>query len=116
MSLSDHWTELVAAALLGTDRRAVPERRVAAGRSCQFQTNETRASGLRPAIQMKGIARDVQTYAIKGRKRTGDAPAFALNHPAGVAIDLDPTALDDNERNALADKLAAMSLRLREKN
>ena len=70
----------------------------------------------RGAIQMKGIARNVQTYAVQGRKRAGDAPAFALSHPAGVAIDLDPTALDDDERNALVDKLAAMSLRLREKN
>lgn len=70
----------------------------------------------RGAIQMKGIARNVQTYAIKGRKSEDGAPAFALNHPAGVAIDLDPAVLDDSERDALADKLAALSQRLREKN
>ena len=69
----------------------------------------------RGAIQMKGIARNVQTYAVKGRKLDGDAPTFALNHPAGVSIDLDPTVLDDAERQALADKLAALSQKLREK-
>lgn len=67
----------------------------------------------RGAIQMKGISRQVQTYAVKGRRRVGDAPSFALEHPAGVAIDLDPTALDADERSALAERLAALAERLR---
>lgn len=67
----------------------------------------------RGAIQMKGICRHVQTYAVKGRRRIGDAPAFALEHPAGIAIDLDPTALDADERSALAERLAALAERLR---
>jgi class 3 adenylate cyclase len=67
----------------------------------------------RGAIEMKGIARNIQTYAVKGRKRASDAPALALSHPAGIDIDLDPSVLDDNERNALAEKLAALSVQLR---
>ncbi len=67
----------------------------------------------RGAIQMKGIARNIQTYAVKGRKRADQAHALALKHPAGIAIDLDLSALDDNERNALSEKLAALSIQLR---
>jgi class 3 adenylate cyclase len=68
----------------------------------------------RGAMEMKGIARNVQTYGVKGRKRTGEAPAFALSHPAGVSIDLDPTTLDDHDRQALAEKLAHLAQRLRQ--
>jgi class 3 adenylate cyclase len=67
----------------------------------------------RGAIEMKGIARNIQTYAVKGRKRAGDATTLALSHPAGIDIDLDPSVLDDKERNALAEKLAALSIQLR---
>jgi class 3 adenylate cyclase len=67
----------------------------------------------RGAIQMKGIARNVQTYAVKGRKQFGEAPVLALSHPSGVAIDLDPTALAIEERAVLADQLAAIANRLR---
>ena len=42
-----------------------------------------------------------------------DAPALALNHPAGVAIDLDPAALNDDERKSLADMLATLAHQLR---
>lgn len=67
----------------------------------------------RGAIQMKGIARNVQTYAVKGRKRAGGPAGLSLDHPAGVAIDLDPATLDDGERHALAEQLAAVADRLR---
>ncbi len=67
----------------------------------------------RGAIEMKGIARNIQTYAVKGRKRASEARALTLSHPAGIDIDLDPSVLDDNERNALAEKLAALSIQLR---
>ncbi len=67
----------------------------------------------RGAIQMKGIARDVQTYAVTGRKTTGAESAFSFDHPAGVSIDLDPSALDGQERAALADKLSALAQQLR---
>ncbi len=67
----------------------------------------------RGAIQMKGIARDVQTFAIKGRKQSGDATALTLAHPAGVAIDLDPARMDAAARDALAAQLASLAERLR---
>lgn len=67
----------------------------------------------RGAIQMKGIARNVKTYAVKGRKRAGGNAGLSLDHPAGVAIDLDPATLDDTERHALAERLAAVADKLR---
>ncbi len=68
----------------------------------------------RGAIQMKGIARDVQTYAVTGRRAESSSPAFNFDHPAGVSIDLDPTILDSEERAALADKLSALATQLRD--
>ncbi len=68
----------------------------------------------RGAIQMKGIARDVQTYAVTGRRTESSSPAFNFDHPAGVSIDLDPTILDSEERAALADKLSALATQLRD--
>jgi class 3 adenylate cyclase len=65
----------------------------------------------RGAIQMKGIARNVQTYAVKARK--GAANALSLDHPAGVAIALDPASLEEDERRALAERLLALAERLR---
>ncbi len=65
----------------------------------------------RGAIQMKGIARNVQTYAVKARKSA--ANALSLDHPAGVAIDLDPASLEEDERRALAERLLALAERLR---
>ncbi len=67
----------------------------------------------RGAIQMKGIARDVQTFAVKGRRQSGDVAALTLAHPAGVAIDVDPTLLDVAERDELATQLASLAERLR---
>ncbi len=65
----------------------------------------------RGAIQMKGIARNVQTYAVKARKSA--ANALSLDHPAGVAIDLDPASLEEDERRALAERLLTLAERLR---
>ncbi len=67
----------------------------------------------RGAIQMKGIARNVQTYAIKGRKQAGSVAPLTLAHPAGVAIDLDPDTLDEAARTALAEQLSGLAERLR---
>lgn len=68
----------------------------------------------RGAIQMKGISRPVQTYAIQGRKRGTAREALRLEHPAGVVIALDPDTLDAQERAALSQRLAAMAERLRQ--
>ncbi len=68
----------------------------------------------RGAIQMKGIARPVQTFAIRGRQRAGAREALRLEHPAGVAIALDPATLAARERAALSERLAAMAERLRQ--
>ena len=68
---------------------------------------------LRGAIQMKGIARDVRTYAIKGRKSASGETSLSLAHPAGVAIDLDPAALDAGVRSELAEQLATLADKLR---
>lgn len=64
----------------------------------------------RGAIQMKGIARNVRTYAVKGRKSAGSS--LSLEHPAGVAIDIDPTTLADDDRRMLAERLEALAKRL----
>jgi class 3 adenylate cyclase len=67
----------------------------------------------RGAIQMKGIARDIKTFAIKGRKSAGSPAALTLAHPAGVAIELDPAALDAAARAALAEQLSTLADKLR---
>jgi class 3 adenylate cyclase len=68
----------------------------------------------RGAIIMKGIARDVQTYSITGRKTESSPSVFNFDHPAGVSIDLDPAVLDAEVRSALADKLSELASQLRE--
>ncbi len=67
----------------------------------------------RGGIQMKGIARNVQTYAVKGRRTAPEQERLALEHPAGIAIGLDPAALDGDERQLLAERLEALASRLR---
>jgi class 3 adenylate cyclase len=67
----------------------------------------------RGAIQMKGIARNVQTYAITGRKNASAKSTCALSHPAGVNIDLDPTSLDQDARQVLAEQLSSIAQQLR---
>lgn len=71
------------------------------------------AAEKRGAIRMKGIARDVQTFAVTGRRIASTAPAFSFDHPAGVSIDLDPTLLDPEDRAVLANKLDALASQLR---
>ncbi len=68
----------------------------------------------RGAIRMKGIARDVQTYAISGRKTESSSSIFNFDHPSGVSIDIDPAVLDAEGRVALADKLSELASQLRE--
>ena len=68
----------------------------------------------RGAIQMKGIARNVQTYAITSRRTELISTGFHFDHPAGVSIALDPTTLDIPSRAALADKLSELASQLRE--
>lgn len=68
----------------------------------------------RGAIQMKGIARPVQTFAIRGRLHAPTNEALRLEHPAGVAIALDPAMLDAQERVSLSERLVAMAERLRQ--
>jgi class 3 adenylate cyclase len=68
----------------------------------------------RGAIQMKGIARDIKTYAVKSRKGTGEALVFSYDHPAGVSIDIDPTTLNENERTQLSEKLMKLAEALRQ--
>lgn len=67
----------------------------------------------RGAIQMKGITRDIQTYAVTGRKNNQELPTLALDHPAGVSIDLDTSILDAEEREKLAVKLILLADQLR---
>ena len=68
----------------------------------------------RGAIQMKGIARHVQTYAIKGRKSAPSRSALNLEHPAGVNISLHPSQLAEQDRIALSEQLAAVAQHLRD--
>ena len=71
------------------------------------------AAEKRGAIRMKGIARDVQTYAVTGRKNASTKTICALSHPAGVNIDLDPASLDQNARQVLAEQLSSIAQQLR---
>lgn len=70
---------------------------------------------LRGSIQMKGIARDVKTYAVTGRKSIPDHPSYTFNHVAGVSIDLDPALLDHELRAELASNLSDLVHKLRAK-
>ena len=68
----------------------------------------------RGAIQMKGIARDIQTYAATGRKVDRESPTFSFDHPAGVSIDLDPSLLDSEVREKLAERFVSLAGQLRQ--
>jgi len=70
---------------------------------------------LRGSIQMKGIARDVKTYAVTGRKSMPDHPSYTFNHVAGVSIDLDPALLDHELRAELASNLSDLVHKLKAK-
>lgn len=67
----------------------------------------------REAIRMKGIGRDVRTYAVSGRKCAASPGMLELEHPAGISIRLQSDGLDANERRQLADRLDALAKSLR---
>ena len=62
----------------------------------------------RQPVKMKGIARDVKTFAVLGPKQTQAPGNVALNHQAGVHIDLDLATLNPTERQQLAEQLRAL--------
>jgi class 3 adenylate cyclase len=68
----------------------------------------------RGAISMKGIARNVVTYAVTGRKKQQHPQSYTLTHPAGVSIELDSTVLDTDTKEKLAAQLSELAHRLRE--
>lgn len=65
----------------------------------------------RPSMSLKGIDRNIKTYAIKGRKAEADKP-LRLSHPQGVHIDLSPLSLRADDRQLIANQLKALAQRL----
>ncbi|MEY3665748.1 MAG: Adenylate cyclase 1 [Pseudomonadota bacterium] len=67
------------------------------------------------AIRMKGIGREVRTYAVRKRKNGAVSAqnVLALEHPAGVSIRLQSGMLEEGERLALADHFEALAKKLR---
>ena len=63
----------------------------------------------RQPVKMKGIARDVKTYAVIDPKQTQANKSVALSHQAGVNIDLDVSTLTPSERQQLAEQLRAVA-------
>jgi class 3 adenylate cyclase len=63
----------------------------------------------RQPVKMKGIARDVKTFAVLGPKQVQAPKSVALNHQAGVNIDLDVSTLTPSERKQLAEQLHAVA-------
>ena len=63
----------------------------------------------RQPVKMKGIARDVKTFAVLGPKQPQTYKTVALNHQAGVNIDLDVSTLTTSERQQLAEQLRAVA-------
>ena len=66
----------------------------------------------RPKVQMKGITRDIKTFAILGRKESESSSAVHFKHPAGVSIELDLALLDVRERTLLAEQLTGAAARI----
>lgn len=65
----------------------------------------------RQAIRLKGIARDIKAYAVKGRL-SENSPMLSLHDPAGVSIDLDTKTLDHSARSRLAQALHGLASQL----
>ena len=65
----------------------------------------------RQAIRLKGIARDIKAYAVKGRLSEGGS-VLSLHDPAGVSIDLNVRSLDTAARARLAQELRVLAGRL----
>jgi len=62
----------------------------------------------RQAIRLKGIARDIKAYAVKGRLAQV-SPVLVLQDPAGVAIHLEPQEMDSASRARLAESLRQLA-------
>ena len=65
----------------------------------------------RSFVSLKGIDRNIKTYAVKGRKQEADKP-LRLSHPQGVHIDLSPLSLRADDRQLIATQLKAFAQRL----
>ena len=65
----------------------------------------------RPSVSLKGIDRNIKTYAVKGRKTESEKP-LRLSHPQGVHIDLSPLSLRPDDRQLIASQLKALAQRL----
>jgi class 3 adenylate cyclase len=65
----------------------------------------------RSSVSLKGIDRNIKTYAVKGRKQEADKP-LRLSHPQGVHIDLSPLSLRADDRQLIATQLKALAQRL----
>jgi len=65
----------------------------------------------RLSVNLKGIDRNIKTYAVKGRKTEADKP-LRLSHPQGVHIDLLPMSLRADDRQLIASQLKALAQRL----
>ncbi|PIT77428.1 adenylate/guanylate cyclase domain-containing protein [Limnohabitans sp. B9-3] len=63
----------------------------------------------RQPVKMKGIARDVKTFAVLGLKPRQTHKTVALSHQAGVNIDLDLSIMTASERQQLAQQLRAVA-------
>lgn len=63
----------------------------------------------RQPVKMKGIARDVKTFAVLGPKQAQTPQTVALKHQAGVHIDLNVATLTAAERQQLAEQLRAVA-------
>ena len=63
------------------------------------------------AFQLKGIDRQVKSYAVKGRKNT-KLQQLRLDHPSGVQIDLALQNMNFLERETLAKELNALAAKL----
>ena len=65
----------------------------------------------RSSVSLKGIDRNIKTYAVKGRKTESEKPLL-LSHPQGVHIDLSPLSLRPDDRQLIASQLKALAQRL----
>ena len=65
----------------------------------------------RSSVSLKGIDRNIKTYAVKRRKTESEKP-LRLSHPQGVHIDLSPLSLRPDDRQLIASQLKALAQRL----
>ncbi|NQW66199.1 MAG: adenylate/guanylate cyclase domain-containing protein, partial [Burkholderiales bacterium] len=65
----------------------------------------------RQSVSLKGIDRNIHTYAIRGRKAESDKP-LRLKHPQGIHIDLSPQYLNHDDRRLIAAQLKTLAEQL----